>query len=52
VFRTNPGIVARWGLTIAALLLIGSLPAFVGLIIVLPVLGHGTWHFYSRAVSF
>jgi uncharacterized membrane protein len=37
---------------VAALLFLGSLPLFVGLIIVLPVLGHATWHLYRRAVSF
>jgi uncharacterized membrane protein len=52
VFRKNPKVVANWGLTIAVFLLIGSIPAFIGLIIVLPVLGHGTWHFYRRAVKF
>lgn len=52
VFRKNPKVVATWGCTIAVLLLIGSIPAFIGLIIVLPVLGHGTWHFYRRAVTF
>ena len=36
---------------IAVLLLIGSIPAFIGLIVVLPVLGHATWHFYRRAVK-
>jgi uncharacterized membrane protein len=51
VFRKNPKVVATWGLTIAVLLLIGSIPAFIGLVIVLPVLGHGTWHLYRRAVK-
>ncbi len=51
VFRKNPKVVVTWGLTIAVLLLIGSIPAFIGLVIVLPVLGHATWHFYRRAVK-
>ena len=52
VFRENPRVIATWGLVVAALLLLGSIPAFIGLIIVLPVLGHATWHLYRRAVKF
>jgi uncharacterized membrane protein len=42
---------ALWGLIVAALLVIGSLPAFIGLAIVMPVLGHATWHLYRRMVE-
>ena len=42
---------ALWGLIVAALLVIGSLPLFVGLAVVLPVLGHATWHLYRKAVE-
>src|SRR6266849_9472350 len=42
----NPFAMAAWGLIVAALLVIGSLPLFVGLAVVLPVLGHATWHLY------
>lgn len=52
VFRANPRVILTWGLVVAVLLLIGSIPAFVGLIVVLPVLGHATWHLYRRAVRF
>lgn len=48
--RENPGPMAIWGLTVAALLVIGSIPAFIGLVIVVPVLGHATWHLYRRIV--
>ncbi len=48
--RDNPLPVALWGLIVAALLAIGSLPLFAGLAIVLPILGHATWRFYRRAV--
>jgi uncharacterized membrane protein len=41
-----------WGLVISALMLIGMLPFFLGLFIVLPVLGHATWHLYRHAMSF
>lgn len=47
----NPGVMAVWGAIVAALLVLGSLPALVGLAVVLPVLGHATWHLYRRAVA-
>ena len=47
----NPLPIAAWGLIVAALLAIGSLPFFVGLAVVLPVRGHATWHPYRRAVE-
>ena len=47
----NPGPMAVWGLIVAAGLLIGSIPAFLGLIIVMPVLGHATWHLYRKVVD-
>ncbi len=46
----NPGPMVVWGLIIAGGLVIGSLPLFVGLIIVMPVLGHATWHLYRKVV--
>jgi len=42
---------AAWGLIVAASLVVGSLPLFVGLIVVMPVLGHATWHLYRRMVN-
>ena len=51
VARENPLPIAAWGLIVAALLVIGSLPLFVGLAVVLPVLGHATWHLYRKAVE-
>jgi uncharacterized membrane protein len=47
----NPGAMALWGLIVAGSLVIGSIPAFLGLIIVMPVLGHATWHLYRKVVS-
>src|SRR5207244_300396 len=44
----NPITMAVWGLIVAALLLIGSLPAFFGLAVVMPVLGHATWPLYRK----
>jgi uncharacterized membrane protein len=47
----NPVTMAAWGLIVAVLLLIGSLPLFLGLAVVVPVLGHSTWHLYRKAVE-
>ena len=46
----NPVPMALWGLVVAAGLVVGSIPLFLGLIIVLPVLGHATWHLYRKVV--
>jgi uncharacterized membrane protein len=46
----NPGPMAVWGLIIAGGLVVGSIPLLVGLVIVLPVLGHSTWHLYRKLV--
>ena len=46
----NPGPMAAWGLIVAGGLVIGSIPLFLGLIIVMPVLGHATWHLYRKVV--
>jgi uncharacterized membrane protein len=47
----NPVTMAVWGFIVAALLLVGSLPFFFGLAVVMPVLGHATWHLYRRVVE-
>jgi uncharacterized membrane protein len=47
----NPVPMAVWGLIVAGLLVIGSLPFFVGLAVVVPVLGHSTWHLYRKVVA-
>ncbi len=51
VSMKNPLAVATWGAIVAALLIAGALPLFIGLAIAMPVLGHGTWRFYRRAVE-
>jgi uncharacterized membrane protein len=51
VVLANPVIMAVWGLVVAALLVIGSIPLLFGLAVVMPVLGHATWHLYRRAVE-
>lgn len=47
----NPVPMALWGLLVAVLLFAGSLPVFIGLAAVLPVLGHATWHLYRKVVA-
>ncbi|HJQ55492.1 MAG TPA: DUF2189 domain-containing protein [Vineibacter sp.] len=42
---------AAWGLIVAAGLVLASIPFFVGLIVVMPVLGHATWHLYRKVVA-
>ncbi|MGI9423136.1 MAG: DUF2189 domain-containing protein [Hyphomicrobiaceae bacterium] len=47
----NPVTMAAWGLFVACALAIGSLPLFFGLAIVMPILGHATWHLYRKVVE-
>lgn len=47
----NPVTMAVWGLFVAAALLVGCLTLFVGLALVLPILGHATWHLYKKVVE-
>ncbi|MBN9040002.1 MAG: hypothetical protein BGP05_21160 [Rhizobiales bacterium 62-47] len=51
VVAKNPLTMAVWGLIVTALLLLGSLPFFLGLAIVMPLLGHATWHLYRKALE-
>ena len=51
VMAANPLPMALWGLIVAAALVVGSIPFFVGLTVVVPVLGHATWHLYRRTVE-
>jgi len=47
----NPLTMMVWGLIVAALLVVGSLPLFFGLTVVMPLLGHATWHLYRKVVE-
>ena len=51
VVLANPLTMALWGLIVVALLVIGSLPLFIGLAVTLPLLGHATWHLYRKVVA-
>ena len=47
----NPIPMAAWGLIVALLLAVGSLPLFLGLPVVIPLLGHATWHLYRKVIA-
>ncbi|MDE2332413.1 MAG: DUF2189 domain-containing protein [Bradyrhizobium sp.] len=51
VVAKNPIAAAEWGLIVAFLLMLGSIPFFLGLTIVMPLLGHATWHLYRKAIK-
>jgi uncharacterized membrane protein len=46
----NMVVMLSWGVIVGILLLVAMIPMFVGLIFVLPVLGHATWHLYKLAI--
>jgi uncharacterized membrane protein len=48
---TSPGPMVLWAAIIAGLLMIGSAPLLVGLAVVMPILGHASWHLYRRTVE-
>jgi uncharacterized membrane protein len=48
--QASPVVMLGWGLFIAVLVFLAMVPGFLGLLIVLPVLGHATWHLYRRAL--
>jgi uncharacterized membrane protein len=47
----NPFVMLCWAAVIGGLLTLGMLPGFLGLFVILPLLGHATWHLYRRALS-
>ena len=47
----NPWTMAVWGLIVGALLVVGSIPFLIGLTVIMPVLGHATWHLYRKVVE-
>jgi len=47
----NPVVMLVWGAVIAGMLFVAMLPLFLGLFIVLPILGHATWHMYRRLLA-
>ena len=51
VVARNPVPMAAWGLIVAGLLVAGTLPFFIGLAVVIPLLGHATWHLYRATIE-
>ncbi len=49
--HANKAQMVRWGLTVVGLLVLGSIPLFIGLAFVLPWLGYSTWHLYTRLID-
>ncbi len=49
--HANSSMMVRWGLIVVGLLVLGSIPLFVGLAFVLPWLGYSTWHLYTRLID-
>ena len=47
----NPVVMLGWAATVVALIIVGMAPFFLGLLLVLPVLGHATWHLFRRVVA-
>lgn len=46
--RANRSVMLAWAAGIAGALALAMAPLFLGLLVVLPVLGHATWHLYQR----
>lgn len=50
-FRANLVPMLAWGFFVALSLLLGAIPLLLGLIVVVPVLGHATWHLYRKVLA-
>jgi uncharacterized membrane protein len=50
-FMVNPVPMLAWGLIVAGGLVLGAIPLLVGLVVVMPVLGHATWHLYRKVIA-
>ncbi|QIE42600.1 DUF2189 domain-containing protein [Rhodobacteraceae bacterium SC52] len=51
VVKKSPVVMLAWAAIISITMLLSMAPAFMGLILTLPILGHTTWHLYQRAVE-
>jgi len=47
----NPKTMIVWAAIVSGLMVLAVLPAFLGLFVVLPVLGHTSWHLYRKLVA-
>jgi uncharacterized membrane protein len=50
VVAENPVVMLTWAAIISGVMFVSLLPAFLGLIVTLPILGHTTWHLYRRTL--
>jgi len=48
---SNPLMMALWGLIVSVLLAIGTILLLIGLVAVVPILGHATWHLYRKLIK-
>ena len=51
IVRDNPVPMLVWAVIVAGLTFVAMIPGFLGLFVVLPLLGHGTWHLYRQMVE-
>lgn len=51
VVRYNPRVAFRWALILATATIIGFATAFIGFIVIFPLLGHATWHAYRDTLA-
>ncbi|WP_425080100.1 DUF2189 domain-containing protein [Ruegeria denitrificans] len=51
VVSESPVVMLGWAAIISVTMLLSLVPAFLGLVFTLPILGHTTWHLYQRAVA-
>ncbi len=49
--KRNLPVMLAWALLVGILTVLALVPAFLGLLVVLPVLGHATWHLYRRVFA-
>ena len=47
---TSPAVMFGWGVFVILSVLVSAVPGFIGLLIILPILGHSTWHLYRRLI--
>ena len=48
---TSPVPMIGWAFVVTAVLIVSMAPAFLGLVVSLPILGHTTWHLYKKCVE-
>ena len=49
--RRDPSVYLGWGVFISVVTFLSILPAFLGLLLTLPILGHASWHLFQRVTN-